>query len=45
MFKLFGAPLKNRPSGQCCEGYENTFTTHDPEHIESADCIKGVETL
>src|ERR1035437_7793333 len=36
MFTLFGPPFKNWPSCKCRKSDKNSFSSHNPEHIEPA---------
>jgi hypothetical protein len=45
MLELVGNSLPERAVGVFGYSVENLFSTHDPEHIESPQGIKGIESL
>jgi hypothetical protein len=45
MGELLSTPLKNRPLGQGSEANENSSAPDNPEHIKTAQCIKGLDSL
>jgi hypothetical protein len=45
MLALFRPPFKKRPAGKRRKSYKNSFSTHDPEHIESSQGIKRIKSF